>query len=172
MIIPVLRLFFEPKNRGIKYMRCPFCGNDDTKVVDSRAQDDNTVIKRRRLCEKCDKRFTTYERIDTVPLIVVKRDGTREVFEKSKILNGIVKACNKRNISMKQMEALVEDIENSIMNSPSKEISSGELGNMVMDRLKNLDEVAYVRFASVYRQFKDINTFMDELNKLLDVKKN
>ena len=136
-------------------MKCPFCGNDDTKVVDSRAQDDNTVIKRRRLCEKCDKRFTTYERIDTVPLIVVKRDGTREVFEKNKILNGIVKACNKRNISMKQME-----------------VSSSELGNMVMDRLKNLDEVAYVRFASVYRQFKDINTFMDELNKLLDEKKN
>ena len=98
-------------------MKCPFCGYEDTKVVDSRAQDDNTVIKRRRLCEKCDKRFTTYERVDTVPLIVVKRDGTREVFEKNKILNGIVKACNKRNISMGQMEALVDDIENVIMNS-------------------------------------------------------
>ena len=152
-------------------MRCPFCGNEDTKVVDSRAQHDNTVIKRRRLCEKCDKRFTTYERVDTVPLVVVKRDGTREMFEKSKILNGIVKACNKRNISMKQMENLVDDIENSVMNSPSKEISSGEIGNMVMERLKDLDEVAYVRFASVYRQFKDINTFMEELTKLLDEKK-
>ncbi len=151
-------------------MKCPFCGYDDTKVVDSRSQDDNTVIKRRRLCEKCDKRFTTYERVDTVPLIVVKRDGTREVFEKSKILNGIVKACNKRNISMSQMEILVDDIENVIMNSSSKEIYSEELGNMVMDRLKNLDEVAYVRFASVYRQFKDINTFMEELNKLLKEK--
>ena len=151
-------------------MKCPFCGYDDTKVVDSRSQDDNTVIKRRRLCEKCDKRFTTYERVDTVPLIVVKRDGTREVFVKSKILNGIVKACNKRNISMSQMEILVDDIENVIMNSSSKEIYSEELGNMVMDRLKNLDEVAYVRFASVYRQFKDINTFMEELNKLLKEK--
>lgn len=152
-------------------MRCPFCGNDDTKVVDSRAQDDNTVIKRRRLCENCDKRFTTYERVDTVPIIVVKRDGTREVFEKGKILSGIVKACNKRNISMVQMEKLVDDIENTIVNSSSKEISSGELGNMVMDSLKDLDEVAYVRFASVYRQFKDINTFMDELNKLINEKK-
>ena len=146
------------KNQGGRSMKCPFCGYEDTKVVDSRAQDDNTVIKRRRLCEKCDKRFTTYERVDTVPLIVVKRDG-------------IVKACNKRNISMGQMEALVDDIENVIMNSQSKEVCSEELGNMVMDRLKNLDEVAYVRFASVYRQFKDINTFMEELNKLLMEKK-
>lgn len=151
-------------------MKCPFCGNEDTKVVDSRAQDDNTVIKRRRLCENCDKRFTTYERVDTVPIVVVKRDGTREVFEKSKILNGIVKACNKRNISMEQMEKLVDDIENTIVNSSSKEISSGDLGIMVMDRLKVLDEVAYVRFASVYRQFKDINTFMEELNKLINEK--
>ena len=123
------------------------------------------------LCEKCGKRFTTYERIDTVPLVVVKRDGTREMFEKSKLLNGIVKACNKRNISMEQMENLVDDIENSIMASVSKEVNSDNLGNMVMDRLKELDEVAYVRFASVYRQFKDINTFMEELNKLINEKK-
>ncbi|MBD9219763.1 MAG: transcriptional repressor NrdR [Clostridiales bacterium] len=152
-------------------MKCPFCGYEDTKVVDSRAQDDNSVIRRRRLCEKCGKRFTTYERIDTVPLVVVKRDGTREMFEKSKLLNGIVKACNKRNISMEQMENLVDDIENSIMASVSKEVNSDSLGNMVMDRLKELDEVAYVRFASVYRQFKDINTFMEELNKLINEKK-
>ena len=152
-------------------MRCPFCSNEDTKVVDSRSQDDNTVIKRRRLCDKCGKRFTTFERVDTVPLIVVKKDGTREVFEKNKMLNGIVKACNKRNISMGQMEELVDDIENTIMNSPSKEVSSTDLGNMVMDRLNKLDDVAYVRFASVYRQFRDINTFMDELNKLIDEKK-
>ena len=152
-------------------MKCPFCGYVDTKVVDSRAQDDNSVIRRRRLCEKCGKRFTTYERIDTVPLVVVKRDGTREMFEKSKLLNGIVKACNKRNISMEQMENLVDDIENSIMASVSKEVNSDNLGNMVMDRLKELDEVAYVRFASVYRQFKDINTFMEELNKLINEKK-
>ena len=143
-------------------MKCPFCGYEDTKVVDSRAQDDNSVIRRRRLCEKCGKRFTTYERIDTVPLVVVKRDGTREMFEKSKLLNGIVKAC---------MENLVDDIENSIMASVSKEVNSDSLGNMVMDRLKELDEVAYVRFASVYRQFKDINTFMEELNKLINEKK-
>ena len=152
-------------------MKCPFCGYEDTKVVDSRAHDDNSVIRRRRLCEKCGKRFTTYERIDTVPLVVVKRDGTREMFEKSKLLNGIVKACNKRNISMEQMENLVDDIENSIMASVSKEVNSDSLGNMVMDRLKELDEVAYVRFASVYRQFKDINTFMEELNKLINEKK-
>lgn len=152
-------------------MKCPFCGYEDTKVVDSRVQDDNSVIRRRRLCEKCGKRFTTYERIDTVPLVVVKRDGTREMFEKSKLLNGIVKACNKRNISMEQMENLVDDIENSIMASVSKEVNSDNLGNMVMDRLKELDEVAYVRFASVYRQFKDINTFMEELNKLINEKK-
>ena len=152
-------------------MKCPFCNYEDTKVIDSRSQDDNTTIRRRRICESCGKRFTTYERIDTVPLVVVKRDGTREMFEKSKLLNGIVKACNKRNISMEQMENLVDDIENSIMASVSKEVNSDSLGNMVMDRLKELDEVAYVRFASVYRQFKDINTFMEELNKLINEKK-
>ena len=151
-------------------MKCPYCGNDDTKVADSRSQDDNTVIKRRRLCEICNKRFTTYERVDNVPIMIVKRDGTRETFERGKILNGVVKACNKRNITIEQMEGLVDDIENIIINSSKREVLSGDLGNMVMDHLKELDEVAYVRFASVYRQFKDINTFMDELNRLLNEK--
>ena len=151
-------------------MKCPFCNYEDTKVVDSRSQDDNTSIRRRRLCEKCGKRFTTYERIDTIPMTVIKRDGTREVFDKEKLLRGIMKSCNKRNVSVDQMERLVDDIENVIMNSMKREVESKEIGNMVMDRLKDIDEVAYVRFASVYRQFKDINTFMDELEKLLTEK--
>ncbi|MBS4959686.1 MAG: transcriptional regulator NrdR [Clostridiales bacterium] len=151
-------------------MKCPFCNYEDTKVIDSRSQDDNTSIRRRRLCEKCGKRFTTYERIDTIPMTVIKRDGTREVFDKEKLLRGIMKSCNKRNVSVDQMERLVDDIENVIMNSMKREVESKEIGNMVMDRLKDIDEVAYVRFASVYRQFKDINTFMDELEKLLTEK--
>ena len=151
-------------------MKCPFCNYGDTKVIDSRAQDDNATIRRRRLCEKCGKRFTTYERVDIIPMTVIKRNGTREIFDKNKLLNGIMKSCNKRNISVKQMESIVDDIETTIMNSMEKEIESQEIGNMVMDRLKDIDEVAYVRFASVYRQFKDINTFMDELEKLLHEK--
>lgn len=153
-------------------MKCPFCNYDDTKVIDSRSQDDNATIRRRRACESCGKRFTTYERIDTIPITVIKNDGTREIFDKSKLLGGILKSCNKRPISVKQIEALVDDIENSIMVSLDKEVESKVLGNMVMDRLKELDEVAYVRFASVYRQFKDINTFMSELAKLLNEKNN
>lgn len=148
-------------------MKCPFCNFGDTKVIDSRAQDDNTVIRRRRICEKCGKRFTTYEKVDTIPMTVIKNNGVREIFDRNKVLSGIMKSCNKTSISVKQMEAIVDDIENSVMNSTEKEIESKEIGNMVMDRLKDLDEVAYVRFASVYRQFKDINTFMEELEKML-----
>ena len=153
-------------------MKCPFCNYDDTKVIDSRSQDENATIRRRRVCESCGKRFTTYERIDTIPITVIKNNGNREIFDKNKLLGGIMKSCNKRPVTVKQMEALVDDIENSIMVSLDKEIESKELGNMVMDRLKDLDEVAYVRFASVYRQFKDINTFMAELAKLLNEKNN
>lgn len=153
-----------------KRMKCPFCNFEDTRVVDSRSQDDNTAIRRRRTCDKCGKRFTTFERVDTIPMTVVKRDGTREIFDKSKLIGGIMKSCNKRPVSMKQMEQIVDDIENTIMNSMEKEIASEEIGTMVMDRLKTIDEVAYVRFASVYRQFKDINTFMEELAKLLQEK--
>lgn len=152
-------------------MKCPFCNYNDTKVIDSRGQDDNSVIRRRRLCESCGKRFTTYERIDMIPITVIKRDGTREIFDKNKIIGGIMKSCNKRPVTAQQIEALVDDIENALMGSGDREVESKALGNMVMDRLKELDEVAYVRFASVYRQFKDINTFIDELEKLIVEKK-
>ncbi len=152
-------------------MKCPFCNYADTKVIDSRSQDENSVIRRRRLCENCGKRFTTYERIDMIPITVIKRDGTREIFDKNKLMGGIMKSCNKRPVTAKQIENLVDDIENTLMGSGEREVESKVVGNMVMDRLKDLDEVAYVRFASVYRQFKDINTFIDELEKLLSEKK-
>lgn len=151
-------------------MKCPFCGNEDTKVIDSRAQNDNTAIRRRRLCEKCGKRFTTYERVDSIPITVIKRDGTRETFDRNKILNGIMKSCNKRPVTLSQMESIADEIENKISGMMDKEMESSKIGEMVMDSLKNIDEVAYVRFASVYRHFKDINTFMDELAKLLKEK--
>ena len=152
-------------------MKCPFCNFTDTKVIDSRAQEDNSVIRRRRLCESCGKRFTTYERIDTIPLTVIKKDGTREIFDKSELLGGIMKSCNKRSVTLEQIEALVDDIENTLIGAGEREVDSKRIGVMVMDRLKELDEVAYVRFASVYRQFKDINTFIDELEKLLHEKR-
>ena len=151
-------------------MRCPYCGYDDTKVIDTRSHDDNRIIKRRRLCEKCGKRFNTYEKVDTIPVTVVKRNGTREIFDKNKLLNGIIKSCNKRPVTISQMEGIADEIENIISSGHSREVESRELGNMVMERLKDIDEVAYVRFASVYRQFKDINTFMDELAKLMEEK--
>ena len=152
-------------------MKCPFCNYADTKVIDSRGQDDNSVIRRRRLCESCGKRFTTYERIDMIPVTVIKRDGTREIFDKNKLLGGILKSCNKRPVTAKLIETLVDDIENTLTGSGEREVHSKDIGNMVMERLKDLDEVAYVRFASVYRQFKDINTFIDELEKMLNEKK-
>ena len=152
-------------------MKCPFCNYEDTKVIDSRSQDDNTTIRRRRYCEKCGKRFTTYERIDTIPMTVIKSNGTRETFDKNKLISGIMKSCNKRPITAKQIQEIADDVENAVMSSMDKEIESKEIGSMVMDRLKDIDEVAYVRFASVYRQFKDINTFLEELNKIMDEKK-
>ena len=129
------------------------------------------MIRRRRVCESCGKRFTTYERIDLIPITVIKNDGTREIFDKSKIMNGIMKSCNKRPVTAQQIQDLVDDIENTLMGSGEREVASKQIGSMVMDRLKEVDEVAYVRFASVYRQFKDINTFIDELEKLLVEKK-
>ena len=152
------------------FVKCPFCSYEDTKVIDSRSQEDNSVIRRRRLCEKCGKRFTTYERIDTIPLTVIKKDNTREQFDKTKLLNGIMKSCYKRPVSLHQMELLVENIENAITNSERKEIESQKIGDMVIGELKNLDEVSYVRFASVYRQFKDINTFREALEKIVNEK--
>ena len=151
-------------------MKCPFCNFADTKVIDSRAQDDNSVIRRRRVCEKCGKRFTTYERVDMIRITVIKRDGTREIFDKAKLQNGIMKSCNKRPVTAQQIQKLVDDIENTLAGSGEREVESKQLGNMVIERLKDLDEVAYVRFASVYRQFKDINSFIDELEKMLHEK--
>lgn len=152
-------------------MKCPFCNYPDTKVIDSRAQDENAVIRRRRLCESCGKRFTTYERIDMIPITVIKKDGTREIFDRTKLIGGIMKSCNKRPITAKHIEGLVDDVENAVIGSGEREIESKMIGIMVMDRLKDLDEIAYVRFASVYRQFKDINTFIDELEKMLNEKR-
>ena len=148
-------------------MKCPFCGKDDTKVIDTRAMDDNTVIRRRRFCEGCNERFTTYEKIDSIPLTVVKSDNTRETFDRNKLIKGILISCSKRPVAREQIEDLANDIENSILNSAKKEVASKEIGEMVMERLKDIDEVAYVRFASVYRQFTDVDSFMSELGRLL-----
>ena len=148
-------------------MKCPFCFFDYSKVVDSRSTDDNTTIRRRRECSNCGKRYTTYEKIEDVPILVVKRDLTRENFNREKIVNGLIIACQKRPISRKQIEDLAEDIERSISNKMLTEIESCAIGEMVMSRLKSMDEVSYVRFASVYREFKDINTFLDEINGLI-----
>ncbi|MDU3723520.1 MAG: transcriptional regulator NrdR [Clostridium celatum] len=148
-------------------MKCPFCFFYESKVVDSRATDDNTTIRRRRECTKCGRRYTTYEKIEDIPILVIKRDSTRENFTKEKIVNGLIIACQKRPISRKQIEELAEDIEKTISNNMLTEIESRVIGEMVMDRLKELDEVSYVRFASVYREFKDINTFLDEIKGLM-----
>lgn len=149
-------------------MRCPFCNCDNTRVIDSRPVEDNNSIRRRRVCDKCDNRFTTYEKVDIIPLIVIKKDNNRETFDRSKIEAGVLRACHKRPVSVDQINALVDRVETEIFNTELKEIQSRVIGEMVMDYLKELDAVAYVRFASVYREFKDINTFMDELAKVLN----
>lgn len=149
-------------------MKCPYCGDQDSKVIDSRHSEDGTSIRRRRECLSCCKRFTTYETVESLPIIVVKKDGSRQSFDRNKILNGMVRACEKRPVPMAELENAATDIEQVLQNSLEREISSEEIGELVMERLKPLDEVAYVRFASVYRQFKDINTFMQELNKILE----
>lgn len=151
-------------------MKCPFCDYEEAKVVDSRPTDEGHAIRRRRECIKCRSRFTTYEKVEEIPLVVVKKDGNRESYNRNKIFNGIIKACEKRPVSMDVMEVVIDRIEKKLHNSMDKEISSNVIGQMVMEELKTLDEVAYVRFASVYRQFKDINTFIDELTKLIDEK--
>ena len=148
-------------------MKCPYCGEPDTKVIDSRPADDGERTRRRRLCTVCNKRFTTYEVLETVPLIVIKKDDNRETYDRSKIEAGVLRACHKRPVSANQITKLVDDVETEIFNRGEKEIPSRVIGELVMDRLKNLDAVAYVRFASVYREFKDINTFMDELKKVM-----
>ena len=148
-------------------MKCPFCFNDESKVVDSRSTDDSTTIRRRRECTKCNKRYTTYEKIEDIPILVVKRDLTRENFNKEKIVNGLIIACQKRPVSRKQIEEIAEEIEKKISNNMLTEIESEKIGEMVMKRLKEIDEISYVRFASVYRQFKDINTFLEEITRLM-----
>ncbi len=151
-------------------MKCPYCGYQESKVVDSRHSDDNTSIRRRRECLSCQKRFTTYEIVESLPMIVVKKDNSRQSFDRNKILNGMVRACEKRPVSMADMERVADEIEQIVQNSLDREVSTTHIGELVMERLKPLDEVAYVRFASVYRQFKDINSFMHELNKILQEK--
>jgi transcriptional repressor NrdR len=152
-------------------MKCPYCGYPESKVIDSRPTDEGERIRRRRECLKCAKRFTTYEVIETLPVIVIKRDKSREPFDRNKLLNGLLRACEKRPVSIETLEKIVDEIENMLQNSLDREVPSSLIGQYAMEKLKGVDEVAYVRFASVYRQFKDINTFMDELNRMLKSKK-
>ncbi len=152
-------------------MKCPFCSYEESKVIDSRPTDEGERIRRRRECLKCQKRFTTYEIIESLPIVVIKKDKSREVFNRDKLINGMLKACEKRPVSINSIEHAVNEIEAVLQNSLDREVTSDHIGELVMDKLKGLDEVAYVRFASVYRQFKDISTFMEELNKLLTDKK-
>ena len=149
-------------------MKCPYCSNLDTKVIDSRPAEDGGSIRRRRSCDICGKRFTTYEKVETIPLIIIKKDDNREQYDRTKIEKGIIRACYKRPVSAEAIKQAVEDIETEIYKKEEKEIPSNTIGEIVMDRLKTLDEVAYIRFASVYREFKDVNTFMAEIKKILD----
>jgi len=148
-------------------MRCAFCGHDDSKVIDSRPTDEGVAIRRRRECIKCAQRFTTYEKVESLPIVVIKKDKTREMFNREKLLAGLTRACEKRPVEAAKLDLLVDKIESDLQNTLKREISTKEIGEKVMEGLKNIDEVAYVRFASVYRQFKDVNTFIAEVNKLL-----
>ena len=151
-------------------MRCPFCDNEDTKVIDSRPIDDGKAIRRRRECEKCVKRFTTYEKVETTIIMIIKKDGSRQAFDRDKLMNGIIKACEKRPVALADIERVVDSIERGLNNMMEKEVKSPFLGELVMEQLKDLDEVAYVRFASVYRSFKDVNTFIKEIEALVGKK--
>ena len=151
-------------------MKCPFCGHEESKVIDSRPTDEGERIRRRRECLKCGKRFTTYEVIETVPVIVIKKDKSREAFDRDKLLRGLLRACEKRPVSLVTLEHLVDEIEVSLQNSLDREVESSKIGEYAMEKLKHIDEVAYVRFASVYRQFQDINTFMDALNEIIQAR--
>ena len=152
-------------------MKCPYCENEDSKVIDSRHTEDGKAIRRRRECEECGRRFTTYEKVEEMILMVIKKDGSRQAFDRNKLLNGIIRACEKRPVSIADMEKIVDDIERGLNNMMEKEIDSNFIGELVMERLKDLDEVSYVRFASVYRQFTDVNTFVQEVERLLTTKK-
>ena len=151
-------------------MKCPFCSHENTRVIDSRPAEDNNSIRRRRVCDECGKRFTTYEKIETIPLIIIKKDNNREAYDRAKIEAGVLRACHKRPVSAQQITTLVDEVENEIFNREEREIPSGTIGELVMNKLKDLDAVAYVRFASVYREFKDVNTFMDELKSVVNDK--
>ena len=151
-------------------MKCPFCSHENTRVIDSRPAEDNNSIRRRLVCDECGKRFTTYEKIETIPLIIIKKDNNREAYDRAKIEAGVLRACHKRPVSAQQITTLVDEVENEIFNREEREIPSGTIGELVMNKLKDLDAVAYVRFASVYREFKDVNTFMDELKSVLNDK--
>ena len=151
-------------------MKCPFCSHENTRVIDSRPAEDNNSIRRRRVCDECGKRFTTCEKIETIPLIIIKKDNNREAYDRAKIEAGVLRACHKRPVSAQQITTLVDEVENEIFNREEREIPSGTIGELVMNKLKDLDAVAYVRFASVYREFKDVNTFMDELKSVLNDK--
>lgn len=151
-------------------MKCPFCNNEETKVLDSRPTDDNTSIRRRRECLKCQKRFTTYEKVEDIPVYVIKKDGTREAFNKRKLLTGMLKSCEKRPVSIIEIEKIADEIEKQIYNTMEQEVTTHLIGELIMEKLKQIDDVAYVRFASVYKQFKDINSFMEELQKILKEK--
>ena len=151
-------------------MKCPFCSHENTRVIDSRPAEDNNSIRRRRVCDECGKLFTTYEKIETIPLIIIKKDNNREAYDRAKIEAGVLRACHKRPVSAQQITTLVDEVENEIFNREEREIPSGTIGELVMNKLKDLDAVAYVRFASVYREFKDVNTFMDELKSVLNDK--
>ena len=151
-------------------MKCPYCAYSESKVIDSRPAEEGTTIRRRRECLACSRRFTTYEIMERLPLVVIKRDGSRQAFDKVKVMNGMIRACEKRPVALADLEAVADGIEAELQSALEREVSTTEIGEMVMAKLKDLDEVAYVRFASVYRQFKDINTFMEELTKLLEDK--
>ncbi|MDF2503189.1 MAG: nrdR [Clostridium sp.] len=157
--------------KDVKTLKCPFCGFEDSKVIDSRSTEDNMAIRRRRECLQCNKRYTTYEKIEDIPILVIKKDSSREFFDKSKIINGLIKACQKRPVSRKQIEDIAIEVEKNLSNEMLTEIKSDLIGEVIMEKLKEVDEVSYVRFASVYRQFKDINTFMEEISHLLTNKK-
>ena len=148
-------------------MKCPFCGHSESKVIDSRPAEEGASIRRRRECLACEKRFTTYETVESLPMVVIKKDGSRQSFDRRKVLDGMLRACEKRPVSLDQIEKMALEIEQSLQNSLEREIRTDDIGQLVMEKLKGVDEVAYVRFASVYRQFKDINTFMEELSKIL-----
>ena len=153
---------------GENEMKCPYCNHENTRVIDSRPAEDNNSIRRRRACDECGKRFTTYEKIETIPLIIIKKDDNRETYDRAKIEGGLLRACHKRPVSVQQITSLVDAVENEIFNREEKEISRQVIGELLMNKLKDLDAVAYVRFASVYREFKDVNTFVDELKKILE----